>query len=54
MYIDSVIAMSLFVIALIVVMMVYGYRYANRHIAMDEKKAKKVSDSDTTSLCGDH
>ncbi|EGG93415.1 hypothetical protein IMCC1989_1233 [gamma proteobacterium IMCC1989] len=50
MYIDSVIAMSLAVIVLMIVMMVYLYRYANRHIDMDERKAKKRSDVDHAPL----
>ena len=37
MYIDGVIVMSLVVVALMIVMMVYGYRYAKRHIDFDEK-----------------
>jgi uncharacterized membrane protein len=41
MYIDGVIVMSLLVIALMIIMMVYIYRYVNRHIAMDEKKIKQ-------------
>lgn len=37
MYIDGVIVMSLLVIALIIGMMVYIYRYAKKHMLMDEK-----------------
>ena len=37
MYIDGVIVMSLLVIALIIGMMVYIYRYAKKHMSMDEK-----------------
>ncbi len=41
MYIDGVIIFSLVVIALILVMMWYIYRYAQKHIAIDIKKADK-------------
>lgn len=45
MYIDSVIVFSLVVIALIILMMVYIWRYARKHIDMDEKRAATNSRS---------
>ena len=52
MYIDGVIVMSLVVVALMIVMMVYGYRYAKRHIDLDEKKAKQHKNADHSSFSG--
>lgn len=54
MYIDGVIVMSLLVVALIIGMMVYIYRYAQKHIAMDEKVAtqhkRKIKGADHPSF----
>jgi uncharacterized membrane protein len=44
MYIDGVILVGLVVIALIVFMMIYIGRYANKHIHMDEKAAEGVNE----------
>jgi uncharacterized membrane protein len=54
MYIDVVIVMSLFVIVVMIVMMVYLYRYANRHIIIDETEAKKTSSTDDIPLYRDN
>jgi uncharacterized membrane protein len=54
MYIDGVIAMSLVVIVLMIIMMVYIYRYANKHIAMDEKKAKQADGENDITLPRHH
>jgi len=50
MYIDGVIIMSLVVVALMIIMMVYGYRYAKKHIDQDEQQAKQVKSADNPSL----
>jgi len=54
MYIDGVIVMGLLVVAFIIGMMVYIYRYAQKHIAMDEKVAaqhkRKIKGADHPSF----
>lgn len=42
MYIDGVIIFSLVVVALIIAMMVYLYRYARKHIDMDVRAAESA------------
>lgn len=51
MYIDGVIVMGLIVVALIIAMMVFVYRYAKRHVALDEKQAQRQNDVDHVSHC---